>query len=172
MNTAHYSYTQNASIALSVLMLGIMTGFFWTYSFNINQATSNLSGEHYTVVQSLLNVNVRHAMFFTFFFGTGLLGVVAVLVNISHRGSLTFWLLFASTASYIVGIIVLTKFVNLPLNAYTESWDPQNLPNDWELTRDSWNQANMMRVVFSFLAFTLSLFTLMLRAVSQEKQAN
>jgi len=62
------------------------------------------------------------------------------------------------------GVIVFTQQVNLPLNYYTESWQPFNLPVDWMETRDRWNDANAVRVVTSFLPFLFCVVALALRA--------
>lgn len=62
-----------------------------------------------------------------------------------------------------------THQINLPLNYYTESWDPLALPADWATTRDSWNQANAARVLNSFIAFLLSLCALVLQPNRTDK---
>ncbi len=38
-----------------------MAGFFWTYSDNVNLAMLQVDGATYATVQSLFNMNVRHA---------------------------------------------------------------------------------------------------------------
>ncbi|MEM6431424.1 MAG: DUF1772 domain-containing protein [Deinococcota bacterium] len=156
-------WLENGSIALATLALGIMAGFFWTYTFNVNLAMLELDGATYATVQSLLNVNVRHVMFFSFFFGAGVLSVIAVISNGGKWRSLTFWLLLIACMSYVVGIIFFTRQVNLPLNYYTESWNPQQLPDDWASVRSQWNRANSLRVGTSGLAFVLSLSALLSR---------
>lgn len=172
MNQQQYSLTQNSSLALLILVLGIMAGFFWTYTFNINLAMLQVSGEYYATIQSLFNVNVRHAMFFSFFFGGGALGALAILLNLQHRRHISFWLIVAATLTYVLGIILFTKLVNLPLNYYTESWDPKNLPADWQSVRSQWNQANALRVGTSFVAFLLAVLALFSRAMTSGKRGN
>ena len=161
-----FTMLENTSLAISILMFGIMAGFFWTYTFNVNLATAQLDGATYARVQSLFNVNVRHAMFFSFFFGSGGAAILALILNYKHYASPSFWLLAAAAVIYILGIIVFTKVVNLPLNYYTESWKPELLPSDWEATRQSWNEANAWRVLISILAFVLSLTALLLRSLT------
>ncbi len=165
MQSRPYTLLENTSLALAILMFGIMAGFFWTYTFNINLATAQLDGASYARIQSLFNVNVRHAMFFSFFFGSAIMAVLALSLNYRHYRSPSFWLLASATVLYIFGIILFTKFVNLPLNYYTESWNPELLPSDWEATRQSWNQANAGRVFISALVFILSLAALLLRSL-------
>ncbi|SKA86279.1 Uncharacterized membrane protein [Thiothrix eikelboomii] len=165
MQNRPYTLLENTSLALAILMFGIMAGFFWTYTFNVNLATAQLDGASYARVQSLFNVNVRHAMFFSFFFGSAVVAVLALILNYRHYRNPSFWLLASAAILYIVGIILFTKFVNLPLNYYTESWNPEFLPSDWEATRQSWNKANAWRVLISFLAFALSLLALVGRSM-------
>lgn len=160
---------ENSSLAFATIVFGIMAGFFWTYSFNVNYAMQQLDGSTYAQVQSLFNQNVRHLMFFIFFFGGGAFSVIAVLLNIKQRRSVNFWLLVSASAVYILGVIVYTKQVNLPLNYYTESWNIANLPSDWEFTRESWNNANLFRVWTSFSAFLLCVVAFVIRSSNKKR---
>lgn len=154
---------ENVLLALSALFFGIMAGFFWTYSFNVNHAMLDVNGPVYAQVQSLLNQHVRHEMFFTFFFGGGAVSFIALIGNWRHRRSLAFALLAVACLAYWVGIILFTKYVNLPLNAYTESWDVNALPTDWSRIREKWNLANDIRVLVASTAFVLNLSALVVR---------
>ena len=158
------NYLENITLAIAIFTTAIMAGFFYTYTFNINLAMMQVDGETYATVQSLFNENVRHFMFFIFFFGSGAMGVVAILANWRHYKSLSFWLIVVATLVYIFGIIAYTASVNLPVNVYTESWNPLALPPDWEATRDAWNQANAIRVGTSGSSFLLYLIALVIRA--------
>ena len=160
------SLLERGSIVVAVFVFGIMAGFFWTYTFNVNRAMLQVDGETYAIVQSLFNRNVRHPMFFVFFFGGGIFSVLALLLNYRHWQQPSFWMLSGAVLVYVLGIIVFTRWVNLPLNYYTESWNPQQLPADWESVRAQWNTANAWRVGTAALAFLLGLLALM---VSREK---
>ncbi len=158
------NFIENGTVAVATLIFGIMAGFFWTYTFNVNLAMLEVDGATYATVQSLFNENVRHLMFFAFFFGGGAFSVLALLGNWRRWKTASFWLLAAACVIYVLGVIVFTAQVNLPLNAYTESWDPQSLPDDWASVRAQWNSANAVRVVTSGLAFVLGLLSLTIRA--------
>ena len=110
-------------------------------------------------------------MFFSFFFGSAVAAVLALILNYRHYRSPSFWLLASAAVLYSLGIIFFTKFINLPLNYYTESWNPAQLPSDWEATRQSWNTANAWRVLSSALAFVLSLAALLLRSLNPYPRA-
>lgn len=131
-----YSALENFTLAASILVFGLMAGFFWTYSFNVNIAMLKVDGATYATVQSLLNQNVRHVLFFALFFGGGAVSVAALLVNLKHRETGSFKLLALAAVVYIAGIIFFTREVNLPLNAITEAWNPNALPSNWTTVRD------------------------------------
>lgn len=152
--------TQLGLHVLAILWLGIMAGFFSTYSANVNLATLQLDGATYATVQSAFNRNVRHWLFFAFFFGPPLLCALSALVSWSERKRGWFWCIVVAGIAYALGIIVFTQQVNLPLNAYTESWNPNALPADWMRVREQWNTANLFRSVLSFATFALAVIAL------------
>lgn len=149
---------------LAVFAFGLMAGFFWAYGFNVSLATAQMDGASYAVVQSSLNRHVRHAMFFGFFFGPPVLSALALAAGRDEWRRGWFGLLAFAGVLYALGIVLFTAQVNLPLNAYTESWDPRALPPDWAETRARWNAANLWRCAASALAFALSIAALALRA--------
>ena len=171
-NKHNLTFLENGALAVATLVFGVMAGFFWTYTFNVNLAMLQVDGETYAKVQSLLNENVRHLMFFIFFFGGGIFSVLAWVANLRQRRTFSFWLVTLASLIYIAGVIVFTQQVNLPLNYYVESWQVSNLPADWAETRDRWNDANTVRVVTSFLSFLLCVVALVLRANQKPKTPN
>ena len=144
---------------VTVLLFGLMAGFFATYSFNVNYAMLAVDGQTYATVQSLFNVNVRHLGFFVCFFGGGVAPIITALIwyPVDRKVALVWFIL---GVFYIGGIIFFTKFVNLPLNYYTESWNPAALPQDWQEVRLAWNQANLFRAGLSIGVFVISLILL------------
>lgn len=152
-----------AAHLLAVLAMGVMAGFFFAYSANVNLATAAFDGPTYALAQSAFNRNVRHPLFFAAFFGPTLLAVGALAAGWRERRSAWWWLVLAAGLLYTFGIVVYTRFVNLPLNALTESWTPATLPADWTSTRDAWNAANLWRTLASFACFAVAAAGLLLR---------
>lgn len=147
----------------TVILLGLMAGFFATYTANINLATLEFDGQTYARVQSAFNRNVRHAGFFACFFGPVPLGLLALAPAWAQR-RMGWWRLLAfGVIAYALGIVLFTREVNLPLNALTESWTPDTLPTDWATVRDAWNRANAWRTVLSLALFATGLASLALR---------
>jgi len=158
-----FSNLSLASQTLALFTMGIMAGFFWTYSINVNLAMLEMDGPVYAIVQSAFNRNVRHPMFFAFFFGPVPLALAPLLFSWPQRRRLWWVLLAVAGLAYALGIVWFTRSVNLPLNALTEAWSPSALPLDWAHTRDAWNRANDWRAGISSAAFTLVALSLGLR---------
>lgn len=160
------------ALLLAVFSLGIMAGFFGTYTANINLATRELDGATYALVQSAFNRNVRHPLFFAFFFGPPWLCLLSLATAWRQRPG-WWWLLAAVGLAYALGIVLFTHQVNLPLNRFTESWTPATPPADWALTRDAWNRANAWRAACSAALFALGLGALCWRvAVARDAAAS
>jgi uncharacterized membrane protein len=152
--------------ALAVLWFGLMAGFFGTYSANINLAMLQMDGATYATVQSALNRNVRHTLFFSLFFGPPVWCAIALLAAWrEHRAGWWRTLALVSVA-YVLGIVLFTQQVNLPLNYITEAWNPTALPSDWTEVRGQWNAANLWRALLSLAAFATALATLVWRCAA------
>ena len=108
-------YIENSALALAVIVLGYMAGFFWTYTFNVNLAMLQVDGETYATMQSLFNENVRHIPFYLLFFGGGFVPILAIVLNMKNWKTISFWLIVSAVVVYILGIIFYTRNVNLPL---------------------------------------------------------
>ncbi|WP_051237559.1 DUF1772 domain-containing protein [Ottowia thiooxydans] len=155
--------------AATVFVLGLMAGFFATYSANVNLATHELDGPTYALMQSALNRNVRHALFFSAFFGPLILGSLTLL-SACKECRRRWWGLHAGVVlAYALGIVLFTREVNLPLNYFIESWAPATLPMDWNETRDAWNRANLVRAFLSTILFAVSLGLLSLRLIDERR---
>lgn len=153
-----------ASHALALMLLGLMAGFFWTYTINVSPALAQMDGAVYAQVQSSLNRHVRHALFFVAFFGPPGVCALALGLAASQRHRAWWWALAGVALVYALGIIVFTREVNLPLNYRTEAWNPQALPTDWAQVRSDWNLANTWRTVCSLLCFALALWSWTVRS--------
>lgn len=158
MNPLHLSLSR-ASHALALMLLGLMAGFFWTYTINVSPALAQMDGAVYAQVQSSLNRHVRHALFFVAFFGPPVVCALALGLAASQRHRAWWRVLAGAALVYALGIIVFTREVNLPLNYRTEAWNPQALPLDWAQVRSDWNLANAWRTVCAFGCFALGLWS-------------
>lgn len=150
---------KNALFIIWILMLGVISGFFYTYSINVSRAFMEVDADTYAIMQSLCNINVRHSLFYIFFFGTPLIGSICLFSSYKDFKKSYYIITIFTLLLYMFGIIIFTKIINLPLNVYTESWVVGNVPNDWEEVRNRWNFANHIRTGISLICFTLTLIS-------------
>ena len=88
--------------------------------------------------------------------------ILSIYFQYKVQVNVTFWLITASTIFYLIGTIGVTIFGNVPLN---ETLDAVNINavsgDELENLRASieskWNQLNIVRTVFSVLAFIILL---------------
>lgn len=151
------------SHSATILLLGLMAGFFATYSANVNLATLEFDGQTYALAQSAFNRNVRHPLFFVCFFGPTFLGFASLMLSWRRCGQAWWRWLAVVVGLYTLGIVLFTREVNLPLNALTESWTSTALPTNWQETRDAWNLANLWRACLSVALFVIGLQTFVAR---------
>jgi len=152
-----------AAHGAAVFGLGIMAGFFGTYSANVSLAMLHFDGPTYAMVQSAFNRHVRHALFFAFFFGPAAACALAAAAGWQQRRSAWWRLNLATGLGYLLGIVFFTREVNLPLNQLTESWTAATLPAQWADVRDAWNRANLWRSLLCAALFASGLLSLTLR---------
>jgi uncharacterized membrane protein len=110
---------------------------------------------------NLINVRIQNPLFLLIFMGTALvcvaLGIIALVKDSPGK-----WWLVAGAALYLVGVIVLSFAVNIPLNDKLAAIDPNSAAGaaEWTKYLANWNPANNVRTLASALgviAFGLAL---------------
>jgi uncharacterized membrane protein len=157
--------TDAATTSLQILatcLLGLMAGFFFAFWVDVAPAMRELDGSAYIRAQQAINSTVRNAYFAIAYFGAAVVPFVAAALlwaGRRRRESLA-WLAIA--AVYFVGVFLLTREVNIPINNALALWDPAAPPPDWAAARDRWNEANLVRGLLALTAFAGALAALRL----------
>src|ERR1700722_2126583 len=90
-----------------------------------------------------------------------ILGVTTILVTItaavlSRSDSARFWLLIA-TAACLAASGLITRFLNMPINAIVMTWTSDSLPSNWMGLRNAWGRWHCLRLVTGIAGFALLL---------------
>ena len=90
-----------------------------------------------------------------------ILGVTTILVTItsavlSRADSTRFWLLVA-TAAFLAASGLITRFLNMPINAIVMTWTSDSLPSNWMVLRNAWWRWHCLRFVTGLAGFALLL---------------
>lgn len=145
--------TADAFRTLSTVLLGLMAGFFFAFAIDVAPAMREFDGQAYIATQQAINRAVRNLPFALVYFGSAIMPLLAAaaLVAANRRREAAFWLAIALV--YLLGVFVLTREVNVPINNALALWDPKAPPAQWQQARDDWNLANLVRCVIAAACF-------------------
>ncbi len=143
-----------------VLFAGAIFGFFfaWVCStmWGLDEADPRVAIE----AMQAMNASVRNAVFFPAFFLTPVVLTVAAVLAWRERRRLSGGLLLAAALVYLVGGLILTMAVNVPMN---ETLADVVVPTDvasaqevWSDYSGRWQVFNQLRTVFSGISLGLA----------------
>jgi uncharacterized membrane protein len=137
-----------ATRVAAVLLLGIFAG---GVSFTvIAPSLMELPGPAYTRYWQALNVDYGLAM--PILLMTSIVLVLVATVLSYQHGRLIF-VLSALALLLIVLAVALTLTIMEPLNRLADTWNPDQLPTDWEQVRQRWLAWHTVRTVLAVGAF-------------------
>ena len=145
----------------TVLLTGLSAGFFYAWAVSVIPGTRKVVDLTYLETMQSINRAILNPAFFLIFFGSMIcLSITSIYEFNSNK--VTFWMLLASSATYLLGTIGVTVFGNVPLNDALDVIDLSKQGIDqlakfrqaYEL---KWNKLHMIRTVFAVISFVLSL---------------
>jgi len=146
----------------SVILTGLSAGLFYAWSVSVIPGTQKISDTTYLETMQSINRAILNPAFFLIFFGS----IVSLTISSIYEfqsGKTVFWLLLASSLTYLVGTIGVTGLGNVPLNnqldamRLTESSTDQ-IAEFRKFYESNWNRLHRIRTVFAVLSFILSVF--------------
>jgi len=138
---------------LSLIFSGLIAGFFLAFAVDINPATADLSARAYVEVQQLINLKVRNLAFALVYFGALAVPAVLLAVDWRDRRSPGYWMVACGFVLYLLGVFLVTREINVPINNTMALWNPDDVPSHWYVLRDRWNQANLWRTAVALASF-------------------
>ncbi|PZF83642.1 anthrone oxygenase family protein [Jiangella anatolica] len=151
---------QLAAAGLAVLLLGLISGFFYAYACSVMVGLADTDDRTFIAAMQAINAHVRNAGFAPSFFGALIATAAAALLGARRRPSRATVLLAAAALVYAVGGFALTMGVSVPLNdelaaagAPASIADPAAVRADYE---GPWTTWNLVRTVASTVALALA----------------
>lgn len=152
--------TETIILATAVLLTGLMTGIFFTWSNAVKPGIGKLSDlEYLRALQSMNRVILNKA-----FIGMFLGALIAVtLVTIAHFKLFPnniFWMFVIALATYCIGVYGVTVLGNIPLNELLDKTNLESITvEEIKALRTSievnWNNLNLIRFISSGITFVL-----------------
>jgi uncharacterized membrane protein len=148
----------NIILIISATLTALIAGLFYGWSVSVILGLRRLPDREYISFMQATNREIQNPLFFTAFFGAAILLPVSIFLH--YGQSLRFWFLLAATLCYLVGVMGVTIFGNVPMNNTLESFDLKSA-TDPEITlqrknyEGRWNFLNHIRTVASTTATVL-----------------
>jgi len=149
------------TLITTAIFTALMAGFFFSYSVSVSSGLAKLGNKEFLNAMQHINREVQNPIFFTSFFGALILLSVACFLN--HNKPYFMFLLIA-TFFYLLGVLLVTVFVNVPLNNKLGLFD---ISSSTEITAKQmrnafekrWNFWNNIRTVSSILSLLFVILT-------------
>ena len=145
---------------LSLLSAGAIFGFFYAWVCSTMWGLDAADPRVAIQAMQAMNASVRNAVFFPVFFLTPVLLAIAGAVMWRARHRIAGKLFLAAAAVYLVGGLVLTMIVNVPMNetlaAVTVPDSVDEAGRIWDGYSSRWQVWNTVRTVFSGLSLLLA----------------
>lgn len=151
---------QNIILIITGTTTALSAGVFYTWSCAVIPGMARLSNTEYIRAMQSFNSAIQNPVFFISFLGTAVLLPVCSYLHYNPVITNRFWFLLAATIIYLIGVLGVTIFGNIPLNENLAGFNLQTaLPETIALQRTKfeipWNNLNTIRTASSILAIIL-----------------
>lgn len=145
-------------LLITTLSSGLMAGLFFAWSISVTPGLAKVGDKIYLQGFQSMNRAIINPVFLIFFMGLAvLLPLLSYLYYQSPMGT-QFWYIISATILYLVGVMTITFFGNVPMNNTLEILQidlmkPEQMGSFRLGFEGKWNKLNMIRTICSSLAF-------------------
>lgn len=144
---------------LSLVLLGLMAGFFYAYSVSVMPGFDQIAASEAIRAMQAINVEIHNPVFFVTFFLTPVVCLIAAAALWSGRRKRAALILAIAAIVYVLGAMVPTALVNVPLNralAAVDTGAAVDAAAIWADFLARWDWWNVFRTVGSTLALVVA----------------
>lgn len=141
---------------LNLVLLAAVYGVFFTYSNSVVPGLDNADPETAVAAMRKVNVAIINPSFLATFVGPVVTAALTgVLLLVVEEGTPAV-LYFVAAAVYLLGCLVVTGRMNIPLNNALENSDSTDWAERWRDFSPRWRRWNTVRTLSSGVALVLS----------------
>lgn len=138
----------------------LMAGLFFAWSCSVTLGLARVADSEYISAMQWMNREIQNPLFFICFMGTAILLPLNTYLFYTSPASVRFWLLAGASLVYLVGVMGVTIFGNVPLNESLDSfhlWSASAKEIAAQRLRfeGPWNKLNNIRTVASTITIVL-----------------
>jgi len=150
----------NIIIVLTVTATALMAGLFYSWSVSVTNGLALLPDETYLAAFQSMNRAILNPAFLVCFLGTAVLLPVTAYLHYHQSISPRFVFFTAAAICYLIGVMGITMFGNVPLNEMLDAFDLTNASKE-ELAEfrakfeGPWNGLHSIRTFAAILSIIL-----------------
>lgn len=137
-------------------------GLLYGYACSVNPGLNKLTDSEYLRAMQSINKEILNPYFFVSFIGTLFILPITAWHSKSHASPACFYLLLAAAIMYILGVVGVTAFGNIPLNNTLDKFNFTNatagkLLSQRRAFETRWNNFHLLRTIFSIIVTSLTI---------------
>lgn len=140
---------------VNLVLLGAVYGVFFTYSNSVVPGLDRLDPEHAVASMRSMNVAIINPRFLATFAGPLLTSAATGFLLLALDESTAALLFLAAAAVYLVGCLIVTGALNVPMNNVLENSTTTDWSRLWSDFSPRWRRWNTVRTVSSMAALVL-----------------
>ncbi len=141
---------------ITALFTALIAGLFFAWEVSVIVGLKKVSNRSFVETMWHINRRIQNPVFLTVFMGCSLLLPLCTYWSFDPDDSSSNWLV-AATLCYLLGVMAVTIFGNVPLNNQLdlidlEKADNEILSNARQAYERPWNRFNRIRTIFAILS--------------------
>ncbi|MCA1655290.1 MAG: DUF1772 domain-containing protein [Pseudonocardiaceae bacterium] len=140
---------------LTLALLASIFGVFFAYSNSVVPALDRVEAERAVDAMRKVNTVIVNPLFLLTFIGPVITGAVTGFLLLGLAEHTSAYLFFAATATYLVGGVILTSRMNIPLNNALENSTSTDWEKRWADFSPRWRRWNTIRGFLALAALIL-----------------
>jgi uncharacterized membrane protein len=158
---------QNLILLTSAIFTALSAGLLFGYAVSVNPGLNLLPNAEYLSAMQQINRAILNPAFFICYFSPFLLLPLSAWLE-HGKSNTAFWCWAAAAGLYILGVLGVTIFGNVPLNNLLENFNIGSATGDQlaemrDKYEQSWNRLHLIRTGFALIATCLAIAGVMLR---------
>ncbi|MDQ6530831.1 anthrone oxygenase family protein [Flavobacterium sp. LHD-85] len=148
-------------LIITATFTALMAGLFFSYSISVMLGLGKLNDKEFLNAMQHINKEIQNPIFFTCFFGAL---IMLIITCFSRYNQSSFIYLIMAMLMYLLGVFLVTVFVNVPLNNKLEVFDisssteimAKQMRNVFEKRWNFWNNIRTVSSILSLLFVILA----------------
>lgn len=147
-------------LLITGLVLVLVTGVFWGTWFSLSRTMHTFPAETFIAIGKQIMQNVATGM--SIMMPLGIIGLLVLMLLAGKRKKAHFYWLLSTLVLFITALVI-TLFIEVPIDNQIRRWSPDAIPVDWQVVRDRWQLYHTDRTFISLAGIACYLMAVIKR---------